>query len=128
MTMTGCTDFSRKRSKSPLPGDARSSKHGAVKTRIWSARMLTVLIASAFVTDRVPESVPAGAGTAEATRAWLSGEGSPVWGLLWLAVMPVVPERKSVYRIRSMSSRKLQCAGLHDGLTLGARSRMITNS
>jgi hypothetical protein len=52
--------------------------------------LLTVLIATAFLPDQTRESVAGGAGMDASVRAWLEGTGGPAWGLLWLAVVPVV--------------------------------------
>lgn len=52
--------------------------------------LLTTLIATAFLPDQTRESVLAGSGLDAQVRGWLAGTGSPAWGLLWLAVVPVV--------------------------------------
>jgi hypothetical protein len=57
----------------------------------WAATvLLTTLIATAFLPDQTRASVFGGAGMDEQVRAWLKGSDDPGWGLLWLAVVPVV--------------------------------------
>ncbi len=57
----------------------------------WAIVMLVAtLLMSAFVPGRVAGSVLFGKGAAITAESWLAGQGGPMWGLGWLAIMPVV--------------------------------------
>jgi len=57
----------------------------------WAATLLlTILIATAFLPGQTRESVLGGTGMDAHVRSWLQGTEGPAWGLLWLAVVPLV--------------------------------------
>ena len=52
--------------------------------------MVTTMLVSAFVPGRVAGSVLFGKGAEITAQSWLAGQGGPMWGLGWLAIMPVL--------------------------------------